>query len=90
MGNDRFALLSYTQDKTIRAFTGILIPQQYENAVMDLRTRLGAKQKTFYVAGDSHVIIKQDPLPSTAAGLSAATWLQRFANDDPAWDNAGP
>lgn len=90
MGNDRFALLSYTQDKTIRAFTGILIPQQYENAVMDLRPRLGAKQKTFYVGGDSHVIIKQDPLPSTAAGLSAATWLQRFANDDPAWDNAGP
>jgi len=85
----RFGLLTYTQDVTIRAFTGILIPQQYEAAVLALRPRFAARQKTFYVDGDSHVIIKQNPLP-TAGSLPAATWLQRFATDDPAWDHAGP
>lgn len=90
--NARFALLSFTQDRTIRAFTGVglVLPQQYESAVLELRTRFGARQKSFLVSGDPHVIITKDPLPSTSQGLSGVTWLQRFANDDPAWDNAGP
>lgn len=87
--NARFALLSYTQDRTIRAFTGILVPQQYESAVLGLRPRLSPRQKTFYVEGDDHVIIRRDPPPS-AAGVPAATWLRRFATDDPAWDHVGP
>jgi len=85
----RFGLLTYTEDRTIRSFTGVLLPQQFSAAVSELKTRLGPRQKMFVVGGDDHVIIKQNPLPS-AQGVSAVTWLQRFASDDPAWDTVGP
>lgn len=85
----RFGLMSYTQDQTIRAFTGILAPQQFEQAVLELRSRLGARQKTFYVSGDSHVIVTQSPLP-TVGGVPATTWIRQFVSDDAAWTNVGP
>ncbi|WP_169927150.1 pectin acetylesterase-family hydrolase [Labilithrix luteola] len=90
MPQARFALLDYTQDKTIRAFTGVLIPQDFENKLMALRAAAGPRQRMFFVAGDSHVLIREDPLPTSAGGLPLYSWLQRFASDDPAWDHEGP
>jgi hypothetical protein len=85
MGSDRFALLSYTQDKTIRAFTGNLIAQLFERDLLALRGRLAAQQKMYIVDGEAHVIIKQNPMPT-----SASNWLRQFVTGDPTWTTVGP
>jgi len=90
MGQGRFALLEYTEDKTIRSFTGRLVAQDFTAQVMALRTAMGPKQRAYLVAGDSHVLLKQNPLPVASSGVSLSTWLKRFANDDPAWAHEGP
>ena len=90
MGNGRVAFTSFTQDKTIRAFTGNLIPQDYENKLFALKGTMAANQKAYIVSGDSHVLLKQDPLPVASSGVTLPTWLTQFANDDPAWAHQGP
>ncbi len=86
----RLALLSYTQDQTIRSFTGNLIPALFEADLGTLRSGMAARQRMFYVSGTSHVLTNKSPPPVTAAGLDVATWLRQFASDDPAWAHQGP
>ncbi len=86
----RLALLSYTQDQTIRSFTGNLVPALFEADLGTLRSGMAARQRMFYVSGTSHVLTNKSPPPTTQAGLDVATWLQQFASDDPAWAHQGP
>ena len=90
MGQGRFALLEYTEDKTIRSFTGRLVAQDFTSKVMALRSAMGPRQRAYLVAGDSHVLLKQSPLPVASSGTSLPTWLKRFATDDAAWAHEGP
>jgi hypothetical protein len=90
MGQGRLALLEYTQDKTIRSFTGKLVAQDFTSAVLALRAAMGPTQRAYLIDGDSHVLLKQNPLPVASSGVSLATWLTRFATDDPAWAHEGP
>ncbi len=90
MGDGRFALLGYTKDKTIRSFSGRLVPQDFEQEMMALRAAAGPKQRMYYVDSDDHVLLKQNPLPVASSGVPLYAWLQRFASDDPAWAHEGP
>jgi len=90
MRKGRFALLGYTKDKTISAFTGRLVGSDFENHLLALRGAAGPNQRTYFIAGDDHVLLKQNPLPVAPSGVTLATWLTRFATDDPAWGHEGP
>jgi hypothetical protein len=90
MGQGRFALLEYTQDKTIRSFTGRLIAQDFTAQVLALKAAMSPTQRAFLIDGDTHVLLKQSPLPVASSGVTLPTWLTRFATDDPAWAHEGP
>ena len=90
MGQGRFALLEYTEDKTIRSFSGKLVPQDFTNDVLAIRNAMGPRQRAYLIDGDSHVLLKQNPLPVAPSGVTLSTWLTRFATDDVAWAHEGP
>lgn len=90
MGQGRLALMEYTEDKTIRSFTGRLVPSDFTNQVLALKAAMGPRQRAYLVDGDTHVLLKQSPLPVAASGVSLPTWLTRFATDDAAWAHEGP
>ena len=88
----RYALMSYLQDQTVRWFLGQL-PQQMpgpelEALLLNLRGDLPPGAKTFYVAGDTHVVSSTPEV--VAGGVKAWDWVNQFASDAPGWDHAGP
>jgi hypothetical protein len=90
MGQGRFALLESTEDKVIRQFTGQLVAASFTAQVMSIKAAMGPTQRTYLIAGDTHVLLKQSPLPVASSGVTLTTWLKRFATDDPAWAHEGP
>jgi hypothetical protein len=90
MGQGRLALMEYTQDKTIRSFTGRVLAQDFTNQVLALKAAMGPRQRSYLVEGDTHVLLKQHPLPVASSGVTLPTWLTRFATDDAAWAHEGP
>lgn len=90
VGTGRMALLDFTQDKTIRSFTGRLLAQDFEQQIAAIKAATGPRQRMYIVAGDDHVLLKQDPLPVASSGVGLYTWLTRFATDDAAWAHEGP
>jgi hypothetical protein len=90
MRQDKLAIATYTQDRTIRSFSGNLVAADFERQVLALRGTLAANQKMFLIAGDSHVLLKERPLPTTSGGVTFVSWVQQFAAHAPAWQNEGP
>ena len=86
---DRYALLQYTQDSTIRTYTG-LSASGLETAVRALVEPYAAtsSHRVFILAGDSHVVLSN---PSrTSGGVVASDWVRAFATDGAGWDNVVP
>jgi hypothetical protein len=89
MPQSRMAMLDFMQDKTISAFT-LRLAADFEQRLVALRGAAAPRQRMYYVGGDSHVLLKQNPLPTASSGVELYTWLTRFATDDPAWAHEGP
>jgi hypothetical protein len=86
---DRYALLQYTQDSTIRQYTG-LSGTGLETAVRALAPAYAAtsSHRVFILAGDSHVVLGN---PSrTSGGVVASDWVRAFATDGAGWVNVVP
>jgi hypothetical protein len=83
----RYGMLAYREDGTIALFFGLQGPQVA--AQLDvLRTRVPAHVKTFYVQGQSHVLLGS---PNVAtAGVTVRQWVQAFVNDTVPHESAGP
>jgi hypothetical protein len=82
-------MLDFMRDKTISAFT-FRLGADFEQQLVALRAAAGPRQRMYYVGGDDHVLLKQNPLPVASSGAPLYTWLTRFATDDPAWAHEGP
>jgi hypothetical protein len=86
---DRFALLQYTADGTIRGYTG-LEALELETAVLALADEFAAtsSHRVFVLSGSSHVVLSN---PSrTSGGVVASDWVRAFATDGPGWENVVP
>jgi hypothetical protein len=86
---DRFALLQYTQDDTIRNYTA-LSATALSTAVNALSTPFAAttSHRVFILNGASHVVLTN---PSrTSGGVVASDWVRAFATDGAGWDNVAP
>lgn len=86
---DRYALLQYTRDSTIRSYTN-LSAASLETAVRALVAPFAAtsSHRVFILDGDSHVVLTN---PSrTSGGVVASDWVEAFATDGPGWDNVEP
>lgn len=62
----------------------------FEAQLTAMKAATGPRQRAYFIAGDNHVLLKQDPLPVASSGVGLYTWLNRFATDDPAWAHEGP
>lgn len=86
---DRYALLQYTEDATIRNYTA-LSASRLSAAVLGLVEPFAAtsSHRIFVLAGDSHVVMTN---PSrTSGGVVASDWVRAFVTDGPGWDNVVP
>ncbi|MBL8604876.1 MAG: hypothetical protein JNK72_23310 [Myxococcales bacterium] len=87
----RMALLSYTQDRTISGFYGIL-PAAFESGLRNLATTQfegRANMKYFFLAGSNHVLLG-NPLARGANGTTLAAFLGQMLSDDPNWQSVSP
>lgn len=86
---DRFALLQYTQDDTIRGYTG-LNGTELQTAVLALADEFGAtsSHRVFVLAGASHVVLTNPSRMS--GGVVARDWVRAFATDGAGWVNVTP
>lgn len=102
--SDRFALLSSTQDETMRGFFGALslappylVPMDaatFESGVRALAALLEddappGESHAFVVAGTSHTMLGE-PAAFTSQGVALFEWLRQQVEDDPAWAAAIP
>ncbi len=97
--DDRLALLSSTQDETIRFFFGTSTPAgiaPMEAAVFEDGVRaLAGKMETlgnahaFLVPGSGHTMLGS-PGEFASGGVGLFEWLRRQVEDDPAWGQALP
>lgn len=97
--DDRLALLSSTQDSTIRFFFGDYSPTgiaPMEAAVFEGGVRaLAGKMETlgnahaFLVPGPGHTMLGS-PGAFVSDGVGLFEWLRRHVEDDPAWGQAIP
>lgn len=86
---DRYALLQYTQDDTIRTYTA-LSAAELQTAVLGLADSFAAtsSHRIFVLDGASHVVLTN---PSrTSGGVIARDWVRAFATDGAGWDNVVP
>ncbi|MCC7534567.1 MAG: hypothetical protein IT379_00055 [Deltaproteobacteria bacterium] len=103
--NRRLALLSTTEDRTIRAFYGYgytrmcnfpsLMPaEDYRAGLFDLRDNVVGDHyplfRMFMVEDDGHTFVSSPLGGTTAGGVTLAEWIRLMVTDDPSWDNAGP
>jgi hypothetical protein len=86
---DRFALLQYTQDDTIRSYTG-LDGTELQTAVLGLVDEFAAtdSHRIFVLAGPSHVVLTNPGRSS--GGVVVRDWVRAFAEDGPGWENVTP
>jgi hypothetical protein len=98
---DRFALLSSTQDGTMRSFFGALTTAPpyfvsmdaatFESGVRDLAALLEddtppGESHAFVIPGTSHTMLGTPAAATfTAGGVPLLEWLRRQVEDDPAW-----
>jgi hypothetical protein len=99
--NDRFALLSSTQDATIRAFFGdvttftAMDPVVFENSLRALATAIKddappGETYAFVVTGTSHTMLGSPAAFRAPDGRSLFDWLGQQVNDLPSWSEAIP
>lgn len=89
---DRMALLSYTQDSTIRQFFGFQSADKFQMNLYDLASKVLDPRPQFhyyFVTGTSHTFLGS-PASTTAQGVPLWSWITQFATDDPAWTSTKP
>jgi hypothetical protein len=89
--NDRMALLSSLQDKTIRAYNAMSGPQ-FEAALRATASNVLQplpRFKYFFVSGDTHTMLVH-PVDFTSGTTGLWTWLEQMAGGDPAWADLSP
>lgn len=89
--NDRFALLSTTQDQTIRGFF-LMNAMTFEAALLDLAVKVIdplPNFKYYFVAGQSHTFML-NPNKNNAPNQPLLGWLTQFVNDDAGWRSVKP
>jgi hypothetical protein len=90
--NRRFGLLAYTQDNTLRQFSG------YDGATYEQRTlALSASAydttqnaKYFIVAGSDHVMLDNLQTIQGPQGVSLRSWVQAFVTGGASWQSVKP
>ena len=87
----RWALLMSTQDQVIAQYMGFTGPQ-LEAATLAIRDGMapGTGQGAFVIAGTGHVLTTMPSVPTTAGGVSLATWIGDFASGAATWGSTGP
>lgn len=89
---DRVALLSYTQDRTIRTFfqqTG----DTFQANLYDLSARVLDPlplYRYYYLTGDTHTLLPTASALTSADGVKLFDWLTEMVNDDPGWSSHKP
>ena len=86
----RFGLLSFRRDGVIAIYfghTGLEVERRLD--LLRAGTGSTTQQRTFFLTGNSHVVLT-DPTRATTGGLSAGAWVRQMVGDDPAWAQAGP
>lgn len=92
---DRLALLSSTQDSTMRAFFGGMAPDAFQTRVSNLAARLAdvPNAASFRVGGlehqSDHALLLR-PGAYSAGGRTLLGWLGMQLADDAAWTSVGP
>ncbi|KFA90431.1 pectin acetylesterase-family hydrolase [Archangium violaceum] len=84
----RYGMLGYLQDGTIATYFG-LNGAQVQTRMEAVRASAASNVKTFYLPGNPHVVLST-PNTATSTGLTAREWVRRLAEDDLAWEHAGP
>jgi len=81
----RLALLSYTQDQTIRSYLG-LSAQQFANGLTELAAaqfNSPSNRAYFFISGQSHVLLADPTL--TVNGVTLQQFITQMVTDDPGW-----
>lgn len=89
--SDRMSLLSYTQDRVIRAYLGNASAAQFQTDLYQLavsRFDPSAQSRTFFVSGESHVLLTAPSV--TSQGTSLLTFLSQQIGDSAAWNSVRP
>lgn len=101
----RFGLISSMADGVIRIFFGIgttetcnkpdrLRADAFGAGLLDLRDNVLAPYDnfhSFYIPGDKHVWLGDDPVGATViGGVSLTDWIRGLLTGDPSWGNVGP
>ncbi|MFO0578524.1 MAG: pectin acetylesterase-family hydrolase [Polyangia bacterium] len=88
---DRLSLLSYTQDQVIRAYMGGISAAEFQTDLYQLavtRFDTAANSRTFFVTGDSHVLLTSPTV--TSQGTSLLTFLTQQVSDAATWSTVRP
>ena len=88
---DRLSLLSYTQDQVIRAYMGGISAAEFQTDLYQLavtRFDTAANSRTFFVTGDSHVLLTSPAV--TSQGTSLLTFLTQQVSDATTWSTVRP
>jgi hypothetical protein len=85
----RYGLTGFLGDGVIAQFFG-LTGAQIQTQMLALRQTAAANQKTFFLNGTMHSVIGEGATITATDGSSLLPWILQFANDDPAWNHAGP
>ena len=86
----RLALLSYTQDQTIRTYLG-LSAVQFNDGLNELAAaefNPYADLAYFFVSGQSHVLLQTPAL--SVNGVTLQQFITQMETDDPAWSSQHP
>lgn len=85
----RYALTGFLGDAVIAQYFG-LTSGSVETQMLALRQNAAANQKMFFLNGMQHSVIGEGATMTASDGQSLLPWILEFANDDVAWDHAGP
>jgi hypothetical protein len=86
--NDRFALLSSLQDRTMTSFFQTS-PTGFQFTLLDLAATVIDPQprfKYFFVNGQTHTMLPA-PTQFRSQGVTLDAWLTQFLGDDPNWSS---
>jgi hypothetical protein len=89
--NDRMALLSSLQDKTIRGFA-LLSATGFQTVLLQMAMDLldpAPRFHYFFVPGETHTMLG-NPNNFTQNGVPLLSWITQFATGDPAWASQKP